>query len=240
LCRKRNQYTEKGNGNYMCKQNVLQFIRKKVQLVATSTMFCAALVSSLSPNAGAATIPVTSTDDGAPGTLRQAMPTATNGDTNDATGISGTIILTNGQLLVSNSVAIVGPGPNLLTISGNSAHRIFFINPGAPGATNPPPAPFPAVSISGVTLANGVAQGGLGAGGGGGGGGAAGMGGAIFVNGGDVSLATVSLVQNVARGGDGGGGGCCTGGGGGGGGGVGGNGTSGSSLGGGGDGLGGD
>ena len=197
-------------------------------------------MSSLQSDARAATIPVTSTDDVGPGTLRQALATAGNGDTIDATGVSGTIILTNGQLLVSNSVAIVGPGPNLLTISGNNAHRIFFINPGAPGATNPPTAPFPAVSISGVTLANGVAQGGLGAGGGGGGGGAAGMGGAIFINGGDVTLSTVSLLQNTALGGDGGGGGCCTGGGGGGGGGVGGNGTSSSSLGGGGDDLGGN
>src|SRR5262249_49011691 len=117
---------------------------------------------------------------------------------------SGTIILTSGQLLVSKSVTIAGPGANRLTISGNYAQRVLFINPGAPGAASPPSGPFPTVSISGVTLAHGNAQGGAGGSGGGGGGGAAGMGGALFINGGEVTLDSVNLSQNVARGGNGG------------------------------------
>jgi hypothetical protein len=172
--------------------------------------------------AQAATLTVTNTEDSGPGSLRAALAAANDGDTIDATGISGTIILTNGQLLVSNSVTIAGPGANQLTISGNDAQRVLFINPGAPGAASPPSEPFPIVSISGVTLAHGNAQGGAGGTGGGGGGGAAGMGGALFINGGDVTLESVNLSQNVARGGNGGpSGGRYSGGGGG----VGGNGT---------------
>src|SRR5215471_13076751 len=121
----------------MTKQIGLQIISQKVQLVAARTMFCAAWVGTVSSSARAATIAVTSTGDTGPGTLRAALASANNGDTIDATGVSGSIILTNSQLLVSNSVAIVGPGAGVLTISGNNAHRIFFINPGAPGATNP-------------------------------------------------------------------------------------------------------
>src|SRR5215468_8097091 len=187
------------------KQIRLKRIRRRLQLVAARTMFCAALVGAVFPCARAATISVINTADSGPGSLRAALAAATDGDTIDATGVSGTIILTNGQLLVSNSVTIAGPGANQLTISGNDAQRILFINPGAPGATSPPSGPFPTVSISGVTLAHGNALGG--AGGPGGGGGAAGMGGALFINGGDVTLDSVNLSQNVARGGHGGSGG---------------------------------
>jgi hypothetical protein len=217
----------------MSKQIGLERIRHTLQLVAARTMFCAALAAAAFPCAQAATITVTNTDDSGPGSLRAALAAANDGDTIDATRVSGTIILTNGQLLVSNSVTIAGPGANQLTISGNDAQRVLFINPGAPGATSPPSGPFPTVNISGVTLAYGNAQGGAGGSGGGGGGGAAGMGGALFINGGEVTLDSVNLSQNVARGGNGGPGG------GGGGGGVGGNGT-GSSTGGSGDGLGGN
>jgi hypothetical protein len=185
----------------MRKQIGLEIIRHRLQLVAARTMFCAALAGAAFPCAQAATMSVTNTEDSGPGSLRAALAAANDGDTVDATGVSGTITLTNGQLLVSNSVTIAGPGASLLTISGNDTDRILFINPGAPGATSPPSGPFPTVNISGVTLAHGNAQGG--AGGPGGGGGAAGMGGALFINGGDVTLDSVNLSQNVARGGAG-------------------------------------
>jgi hypothetical protein len=186
------------------KQIRLKRIRRRLQLVAARTMFCAALAGAVFPCAQAATITVANTEDSGPGSLRAALAAATNGDIIDASGVSGTIILTNGQLLVSNSVTIAGPGANLLTISGNDTQRVLFINPGAPGATSPPSGPFPTVSISGVTLAHGNAQGGAGGDGIGGGGGAAGMGGALFINGGEVTLDSVNLSQNVARGGNGG------------------------------------
>src|SRR5262249_23584395 len=188
----------------MRKQIGLKRIKHRLQLVAARTMFCAALAGAVFPCAKATTISVTNTNDSGPGSLRAALAAANDGDTIDATGISGTIILTSGQLLVSKSVTIAGPGANRLTISGNYAQRVLFINPGAPGAASPPSGPFPTVSISGVTLAHGNAQGGAGGSGGGGGGGAAGMGGALFINGGEVTLDSVNLSQNVARGGNGG------------------------------------
>ncbi|HVM61863.1 MAG TPA: choice-of-anchor Q domain-containing protein [Verrucomicrobiae bacterium] len=76
----------------------------------------------------AATITVTSTNDSGPGSLRDALASAANGDTIDASGVSGTILLTNGGLLVTNSVNIVGPGYNTLTVIGRS-DRGFRIGP---------------------------------------------------------------------------------------------------------------
>src|SRR5262245_15014783 len=147
------------------KQIGLKKIRHRLKLVAARTMFCAALAGAVFPSAQATTVTVTNTEDSGPGSLRAALATANDGDTIDATGVSGTIILTNGQLLVSNSVTIAGPGASLLTISGNDTQRVLFINPGAPGATSPPSGPFPEVKISGVTLDHGNAKGDAGDGG---------------------------------------------------------------------------
>jgi hypothetical protein len=60
--------------------------------------------------AGAATITVTSTADSGAGTLRAALTSAADGDTIDATGVSGTMLLTSGELLVTNSVTSLDPG----------------------------------------------------------------------------------------------------------------------------------
>jgi len=70
---------------------------------------------------------VTNTADSGPGTLREALAGAADGDVIDATGVSGTITLTNGGLFVSNSVAILGPGPATLTVSGNNAFRVLAV-----------------------------------------------------------------------------------------------------------------
>ena len=52
------------------------------------------------------------------------------------------ITLTSGQLTVSNSLVILGPGPAMLTLSGNHASRVFNVT-----GTD--------VTISGLTIANG-------------------------------------------------------------------------------------
>ena len=101
----------------------------------------------------AATITVTSIADNGPGSLRNALANAADGDTIDASGVSGTILLTNGELLVTNSVDIVGPGPDLLAINGNfgpgisgfSGSRVFYVGPSN------------AVLISSLTITNGSA-----------------------------------------------------------------------------------
>ena len=54
-------------------------------------------------------ITVTSTNDNGSGSLRQALVDAQNGDTIDATGISGVVTLTSGELLVDKNVTINPP-----------------------------------------------------------------------------------------------------------------------------------
>src|SRR5437660_8807886 len=75
----------------------------------------------------AATITVTNTNDNGPGSLRQALAIANNGDVIDATGILGAISLTSGELLVDKSVTINGAGADVLAVDGNMISRVFRI-----------------------------------------------------------------------------------------------------------------
>jgi hypothetical protein len=61
--------------------------------------------------APAAMLTVTTTADSGAGSLRAALANAASGDTIDATGISGSILLASGELAVDNNVTILGPGP---------------------------------------------------------------------------------------------------------------------------------
>jgi hypothetical protein len=94
---------------------------------------------------------VTNTDDSGPGSLRQALLDANTvpagADTIDLTGVAGTITLTSGQLAITDAVTITGPGAGALTISGDSASRIFSID--SSGSS---------VGISGLTLVDGRAM----------------------------------------------------------------------------------
>ena len=101
---------------------------------------------SLTP-ARASTIPVTSTADSGAGSLREALANAADGDTIDATGISGTILLTSDELLVTNSVTIVGPGPANLAVDGDANYRVFSIEIAG------------SVSIFNLTVTNGFNRG---------------------------------------------------------------------------------
>ncbi len=106
--------------------------------------------------AEAATFTVTNTNDSGAGSLRQAVTDANNAagpDTITFT-VTGTIVLTSGQLSIISPVTIVGPGAANLTINGNANGRIFsiFENVADPCAT--PNTDFP-VSISGLTVTNG-------------------------------------------------------------------------------------
>jgi hypothetical protein len=92
----------------------------------------------------AATLTVTSTADNGPGTLRAALASAADGDTIDATGISGTIVLTSGELLVTKSLVIAGPGPDTLALDGNAAGRVLYLGSNT------------VVGIRGLTIANGA------------------------------------------------------------------------------------
>jgi hypothetical protein len=108
------------------------------------------IISGLTICADATTIIITNTNDNGPGSLRQALVDAHDRDTIDATGISGVILLTGGQLLVDKSVTMNGAGADLLAVDGNAISRAFQIDSGA------------TVTISGLRIRN--AQAGLGGG----------------------------------------------------------------------------
>src|SRR6185369_3317147 len=84
-------------------------------------LVCAAVISG-----HAATITVTNTNDSGPGSLRQALATANDGDM-IVFSVTGTIGLTSGELLVGTSITISGPGAANLAVNGNAKTRLFHI-----------------------------------------------------------------------------------------------------------------
>jgi len=97
-------------------------------------------------------IVVTNTDDSGPGSLRDALAISNDGDTIDVTGVSGTILLTSGELQITHNVTINGPGAGSLAVDGNATSRVF-----ENFAEN--------VTIFGFTITNGLAADGNGGGG---------------------------------------------------------------------------
>ena len=104
---------------------------------------CLTLACTLTISAHATTIIVSNSNDNGPGSLRQALVDANDGDKIDATSISGVITLTTGQLLVDKSVTINGAGAGVLAVDGNITSRVFQT------------ATSETVSIFGLTIRNG-------------------------------------------------------------------------------------
>jgi len=115
------------------------FIHRLVLLVLSS--LCAASIG-----LQASTVTVTTTDDSGAGSLREALASVTDGDTIDF-AVTGTITLTSGELVVTNSVDITGTCAIDLAVNGNGASRVFRIGPGI------------VVTISGLTITNGATSG---------------------------------------------------------------------------------
>ena len=94
--------------------------------------------------ARAVDLTVLNTNDSGPGSLRQTIADAMDGDTIlfDSSLNGQTITLTSGELLITKNLTINGPGANLLSISGNNASRIFHIQQAN-------------AAISGLTVRNG-------------------------------------------------------------------------------------
>jgi hypothetical protein len=92
----------------------------------------------------ATTITVTNTNDSGAGSLRQAIADAHDGDTVEF-GVTGTITLTTGELLVDKNVTINGPGSNTLTVDGNHTSRVFHFSR------------WVTAMLSGLTIRNGAA-----------------------------------------------------------------------------------
>lgn len=109
-------------------------------LVGLATLLTASTRVALPANI----IVVTNTNDSGPGSLRSALAAANDGDTIDATGVPGTILLTSGELQITHTVIINGPGAEKLAVNGNATSRVF-----ENFASN--------VTISGFTITNGFA-----------------------------------------------------------------------------------
>src|SRR5262249_36957165 len=94
------------------------------------------------------TFTVTNLFDSGSGSLRQAVsaPNANPRADSTAVAVTGTSGLTSGQLDITDSVTINGPGASALTVSGNYASRVFGI------------AGDPTVTIANVTVAKGSAS----------------------------------------------------------------------------------
>jgi hypothetical protein len=96
------------------------------------------------------TLTVTSAaDDGSAATLRAEIAAAVSGDTInfDPSLADQTITLTSGELAITKSLDIEGPGADQLTVSGNHAGRVFDISGGL------------TVTIAGMTITDGLANG---------------------------------------------------------------------------------
>ncbi len=141
------------------------------------------LAIAVSRTVRAGTMTVTDTGDAGAGTLRQALIDASDSDTIDATGVSGTILLTGGELLVAKNVTIVGPGAANLAVNGNASSRVFHV---AAGET---------VSISGLTITNGFASGAY----------PANQGGGVWNDHASLTLGNCVVTGNSSAAGDGGG-----------------------------------
>jgi hypothetical protein len=108
--------------------------------------------------------------------LRAAVIAANSNPGNDVIkftgGLHGTVVLTSGELVLTDGLRIGGPGANRLVVSGNDASRVFQIGSGVP------------VGIDGLTVAHGHA---------------AGQGGGIF-NAGILTVSDSILSDNTAVG----------------------------------------
>ena len=110
----------------------------------TTIFFVAVLLfAATAMSSHAATITVTNTNDSGPGSLRQALAVAHDGD-RITFAVSGTITLTSGGLGVFKNVTISGPGADQLSIDGN------------PSPTQPVFYVAAIATISGLTIRNGA------------------------------------------------------------------------------------
>lgn len=126
--------------------------------------------------AGAATFTVTNTADAGAGSLRQAIADANavgGADTIEITA-TGTIALTSGELVISDTVTMTGPGARTLVIDAGTLSRVLRIDGGSTDVT-----------LSGLTLTRGRATG---------------NGGAVLNNGRNLTVRATRIVGNEATG----------------------------------------
>ena len=111
---------------------------------ATTFAIGVLLLCAIAIPADADTITVTNTNDSGPGSLRQALADANDGDTiNFDVSLKGqTIALTSNELVIDKSITITGPGSDLLAVSAPFQYhfRVFHVMAS------------PTVTIEGLTI----------------------------------------------------------------------------------------
>jgi hypothetical protein len=133
--------------------------------------------------AGAVPFSVTNLADSGPGSLRQAILDANAMAGADVVtfqaGLTGTITLTSGEIRITDDLDVVGPGANILAISGNKSSRIFLVDDHTVRVLD--------VTISGLTMTEGEESelGWV-------------YGGAVFVNGEDLTLLSTVISESFA------------------------------------------
>ena len=112
-------------------------------------LLVAAMILCATETASAGTLMVTNSLDSGAGSLRDAIKHANSGDTIqfDSSLNGQTITLTSGELAITKSLTIEGPGPDKLAISGNCSSRVFRVD------QNQKPV---IVTIAGLTIENGL------------------------------------------------------------------------------------
>jgi hypothetical protein len=116
----------------------MKIVQKLLAMAATGWIVLAPA------SVGAAVLTVINLNDTGAGSLRNAITTSSAGDTIQF-GVTGTITLTSGELLIGHALTIAGPASGGITVSGNNSSRVFEI---AAGVT---------VTISNLTISNGKA-----------------------------------------------------------------------------------
>ncbi|MEJ2685420.1 MAG: right-handed parallel beta-helix repeat-containing protein [Candidatus Sulfobium sp.] len=118
-------------------------MKRKRQYRPLAILAVSVLILTAFGPASAATITVSNTNDSGAGSLRQAVIDAASGDTINF-AVTGTIVLTSGDIYIDKELTIAGPGAASLAISGNQSSSVF--NTALTGT----------VRISGITLRDAV------------------------------------------------------------------------------------
>jgi hypothetical protein len=101
----------------------------------------ATLMVALPAGTQAATLTVTNTNDSGPGSLRQAILDANAAPGADTitfqAGVSGTITLTRGQLLITDDLTLAGPGADVLAVRASPRREERAVFTVEAGCINP-------------------------------------------------------------------------------------------------------
>jgi hypothetical protein len=103
-------------------------MRRTTTLAIRVLLFCAVVI-----HLQATTITVTNTNDSGPGSLRQALADANNGDTINF-AVTRTIFLTSGEIVARQNCTISGPGMTICPVANSLAdtrvvYRTLSVSP---------------------------------------------------------------------------------------------------------------